>query len=128
MAEISADFRPARMEEIYEIARRLHWKIVQEEGKPFFYHFVYTGEDLPQMQAGKDWSFLVLNEKGTASLMLERIQCTAAIYECERVTTQSGLTENAFVMRNFMNKVKILDKTLRKELHSYAPEIVLRRK
>ena len=73
-------------------------------------------------------SVLVLNEKGTASLMLERIQCTAAIYECERVTTQSGLTENAFVMRNFMNKVKILDKTLRKELHSYAPEIVLRRK
>ena len=101
MAEISADFRPARMEEIYEIARRLHWKIVQEEGKPFFYHFVYTGEDLPRMQA---------------------------IYECERVTTQSGLTENAFVMRSFMNKVKILDKTLRKELHSYAPEIVLRRK
>ena len=33
MAEISADFRPARMEEIYEIARRLHWKIVQEEEK-----------------------------------------------------------------------------------------------
>lgn len=128
MAEISADFRPARMEEIYEIARRLHWKIVQEEEKPFFYHFVYTGEDLPRMQAGKDWSFLVLNEKGTASLMLERIQCTAAIYECERVTTQSGLTENAFVMRSFMNKVKILDKTLRKELHSCAPEIVLRRK
>ena len=52
MAEISADFRPARMEEIYEIARRLHWKIVQEEGKPFFYHFVCTGEDLPRMQAG----------------------------------------------------------------------------
>ena len=48
MAEISADFRPARMEEIYEIARRLHWKIVQEDEKPFFYHFVYTGEDLPQ--------------------------------------------------------------------------------
>lgn len=41
MAEISADFRPARMEEIYEIARRLHWKIVQEEEKPFFYH-LYT--------------------------------------------------------------------------------------
>ena len=117
MAEISADFRPARMEEIYEIARRLHWKIVQEEEKPFFYHFVYIGEDLPRM-----------HEKGTASLMLERIQCTAAIYECERVTTQSGLTENAFVMRRFMNKVKILDKTLRKELHSYAPEIVLQRK
>lgn len=35
MAEISADFRPVRMEEIYEIARRLHWKIVQEEEKPF---------------------------------------------------------------------------------------------
>lgn len=64
MAEISADFRPARMEEIYEIARRLHWKIVQEEEKPFFYHFVYTGEDLPQTKEGKDWSFLVLNEKG----------------------------------------------------------------
>ena len=114
MAEISADFRPVRMEEIYEIARRLHWKIVQKEEKPFFYHFIYTGDDLPRMKSGENWSFLVLNEKGTASLMLERIQCTAAIYECERVMTQSGLTENAFVMRSFMNKVKILDKTLRK--------------
>lgn len=128
MAEISADFRPVKMEEIDEIAQRLHWKIVQDEEKPFFYHFVYTGEDLPPTKEGKDWSFLVLNEKGTASLMLERIQCTAAIYECERVMTQSGLKENAFVMRSFMNKVKILDKTLRKELHSYASEIVLRRK
>ena len=128
MAEISADFRPVKMEEIDEIAQRLHWKIVQDEEKPFFYHFVYIGDDLPPTKEGKDWSFLVLNEKGTASLMLKRIQCTAAIYECERVMTQSGLREIAFVMRSFMNKVKILDKTLMKELHSYAPEIVLRRK
>lgn len=126
MAELHADFRPIRIEEVAGIARRLRWRMEQDAGRPYFYRFHYEGDDVPLLD-GKPRAFLVYNEKHTGNLMVEQIQITAAMYRCELLR---GALDGAepFGMRKFLHKINELDRTLRAELPFYKAEIELRRK